>query len=277
MHFNLRDDAFSRTLITAHRGAAGGNIPCNSLASFDAALYQGADMIELDVSATSDGQLLIFHPGMEAAHLCHDRRLNTMTAAEARELRFHNQDRTATTHGIATLDEALEHLKGRCYINIDKYWEHIVPITEAVRRHGMIDQVLVKTAPSEDVFRMMEEVAPDVPYMLIMRGADEYSEQMKRRRINYVGAETLFAADDEPICSPEYVEWMHKNGWLLWGNSIVYDYKAVIAAAHTDDNAITGHPDESWGWLIDRGYNIIQTDWPMALRCYLDKRTAQSK
>lgn len=48
--WNLREEALDQMLIAAHRGIAGGNIPCNTIAAFDAALYQGADMIELDVA-----------------------------------------------------------------------------------------------------------------------------------------------------------------------------------------------------------------------------------
>ena len=34
-----------KILLVAHRGVCGGNIPCNSLQSFQAALNMGADMI----------------------------------------------------------------------------------------------------------------------------------------------------------------------------------------------------------------------------------------
>ena len=47
MTWNLKDDAFSRTLIAAHRGVAGGDIPGNTPEAFDTALCQGADMVEL--------------------------------------------------------------------------------------------------------------------------------------------------------------------------------------------------------------------------------------
>ena len=59
MNFDLQRDALSRTLITAHRGVTGGNIPGNTLAAFDAALLQGADMIEIDVDMSRDGKLYI--------------------------------------------------------------------------------------------------------------------------------------------------------------------------------------------------------------------------
>ena len=29
-----------------------------------------------------------------------------------------------------------------------------------------------------------------------------------------------------------------------------------------------GDEDGGWGWLIDRGYDILQTDWPLSLRVY---------
>lgn len=38
MNFDLKRDAFARTLITAHRGVWGGNIPCNTLDAFEVAL-----------------------------------------------------------------------------------------------------------------------------------------------------------------------------------------------------------------------------------------------
>lgn len=76
MHFDLQHDAPSRTMITAHRGVWGGNIPGNTIASFDIALQQGADMIELDISNASDGELFVFHPGMESVFLHSDKLLD---------------------------------------------------------------------------------------------------------------------------------------------------------------------------------------------------------
>ena len=48
-------------LIAAHRGVAGGNIACNTIEAFEAALIQGADILEMDVFKTTDSQLYIFH------------------------------------------------------------------------------------------------------------------------------------------------------------------------------------------------------------------------
>ena len=276
MTWSLREDALNRMLITAHRGVAGGNIPCNTLAAYDAALLQGADMIEMDVAASADGHLFAFHPGMEPAHLRSDKPIARMTAEEVSRLRFVNQDGTPTEMKVNTFDQVMEHLKGRCYINVDKYWENIGPITQAIRRHGIQDQILVKTGPDESVFRAMEELAPDINYMVIIREKDEISDLLMKRNLRYVGAEVLFATEDSEFATAEYVRRMNGKGLIVWANAIVYDYRSVLTAGHNDDISVTGQPDQGWGWLMDRGYNIIQTDWPLMLRLYAERREARA-
>ncbi|MGZ6693817.1 MAG: glycerophosphodiester phosphodiesterase family protein [Solirubrobacteraceae bacterium] len=52
-------------MVIAHRGAWGPAAPSapaeNTLEAFEAAIALGADMIELDVRRTRDGQLVVFH------------------------------------------------------------------------------------------------------------------------------------------------------------------------------------------------------------------------
>jgi len=276
MHFDLQHDALSRTLITAHRGITGGNIPGNTLAAFDAALLQGVDMIELDVSNSIDGELFVFHPGMEHVFLgMADKLLSDIPASEIRKLSFLNGDATATQFGINTFDEALEHLKGRCYINVDKFWNNVDAIVKAIRRHNMMDQILVKTGPNEDVYRYLEENAPDVNYMVILRDHDDQSEQLLRRKLHYVGAEVLFKTEDSEFATREYIDRMHKAGLLVWVNAIVYNHKTVLTAGHNDDISVVGRMDEGWGWLLDKGYDIIQTDWPLMLKNYMNQRAVR--
>ena len=276
MSFDLQRDALSRTLITAHRGITGGNIPGNTLAAFDAALLQGADMIELDVSNSIDGELFVFHPGMEPVFLhMEDKLLSDIPAEEIRKLRFLNGDATPTQFGINTFDEALEHLKGRCYINVDKFWNNVDLIVKAIRRHNMMDQIVVKTNPREDVYSYLEQNAPDVNYMVIMREKDDQTELLQKRNLHYVGAEVLFKTEESEFATEEYIQRMHKAGLLVWVNAIVYNHQAVLAAGHNDDISVVGRMDEGWGWLLGKGYDIIQTDWPMMLKQYISQRNAR--
>ena len=59
----------SSVLVASHRGATGSNIPSNTLESYALALRQGADIVELDVTKSLDGELFAFHPYMDFPHL----------------------------------------------------------------------------------------------------------------------------------------------------------------------------------------------------------------
>ncbi len=265
------ESASERILLAAHRGAAGGNIPCNTLAAYEIALRHGADIVEIDVAVTADKQLYVFHPGMEHPHLRSDIRIRDMTAEEVDKLVFVNQDGTKTVHPVSRLDEVLDLIKGRAYVNVDKFWDDIPGITACIRRHGMQDEVIVKTAADPKWFDLVEEYAPELPYMPIISETDNCTEDLLSRKINYIGAEVLFKTEDAQVASPAYIADMHKKGLLLWANAIVYDYRAVLTAGHTDDSSLTGDPYSGWGWLVDRGYDILQTDWTLAAKLYLDE------
>ena len=66
---NLFETAKDHLIVVAHSGVSGGNIPGNTMISFEIALAQGADMVEMDLSMSSDGVLTVFHPDEEEMHL----------------------------------------------------------------------------------------------------------------------------------------------------------------------------------------------------------------
>ena len=272
MKFNIQETAKEKRIIVAHRGTAGGNIPCNTLASYEIALKQGADMIEIDVEMSKDGKLFIFHPGMEPHHLNSKEYIPNMTAEEVSKLRYVNYDRTPTQFGVNTFDEVLETFKGRCFINVDKFWGHPREIYEAIKRHDMEDQIVVKSAPSKEVFTVLQEVAPKLPYMPVVRDTHPLHEKLMASSINYIGAEVLFASEEAEVASPAFIEKMHKDDKLIWVNSIIYDCTKQLTAGHSDDTALCQNMDLGWGWLAERGFDMIQTDWTGMMVQYLKEK-----
>ena len=277
MSFNIYEKATEKMIIAAHRGAPAGNIPCNTLPAYRAALMQGADMIEIDVDMSADGELFIFHPYMESPHLGASVRISKMQASEVRALRYVNYDRTPTQFGLNTLDEIFEEFRGKCFINVDKFWMHPEEIYRAIKRHGITEQIIVKSSPDEKVFRALAELSPELPYMPIVRDTHPYHEYLMKAGINYVGAEVLFNNESAEVASPEFIKRMHGDGKLLWVNSIIYNYKEQLSAGHSDDTALTVSPDYGWGWLAERGFDIIQTDHTALLRSYLLGRSMLCK
>lgn len=262
MQNDLRKDAAARrVLLVAHRGAPGGDIPCNTIPAYDIALRHGADMLEIDVDRTSDGRLVIFHPWMERPLLGYGGRIARNPWSFVKELRYQNGDDCQTPFGVCTLDEVLDRFRGRCYLNVDKFWEHPAEIAAAIRARGMQDQCLVKTSADPRVLALCEEHAADMPFMGIVR-SEEDCEAFLARSLRLVGFEVLFREDGAPVASKEFVARQHEAGRLLWGNAIVYDCRDVIAGGRSDDRAMADDdPEGSWGWLADRGFDFIQTDW----------------
>jgi len=269
MSFDLKQTAADHLLVVCHRGVTGGNIPCNTMPAYQIALQQGADMLETDISTTGDGKLVIFRPRVENRQLGVDCDISTMAWEEVRQLRYTNADNIPTQFGLLTLDEFLEEFNGKCFINIDKFWGNPAGIYNCVKRHGMIDQVLVKSRVTEEVLRVLEEIGPEIPFMPVVYETAHDHEMLKTRNINYVGIEVVFENEDNYLASPEFIQKMQADGKLVWVNSLIYNTAKQLSGGHSDDTAFTVSPDYGWGWLADRGFDIIQTDWPGMLIRYL--------
>ncbi len=270
---NLREACNERIIIAAHRGAAGGNIPCNTMAAYKIAYKQGADMLEIDLNMTADGHLVIFHPKEERDHLGFCGSIRDYTLQQIREvLRYVNYDRTPTEWTLCTFDEVLEEFRGKCFINVDKFWDFPKEISESIRRHGVEDQIVVKSNVKANVIDVLEELAPEIMFLPIYnKNVGELHEQLKTRKINYVGAELVFPYEECETGSAEFREKLRKEGYIVWGNSILYNYRVPLAGGHSDDVSLVEDPDLGWGWLADNGFDIIQTDWPLAMRLYLEE------
>ena len=262
-----------RVLIAAHMGTHGSNVPGNTKTAFEIALWQGADIIELDVTKSADDELFVFHPTLEKIWLGMDIDIRTMNAVEIEKLYFVNADQRRTPHKISRLEAVLEFSRGRCIINIDKFFDNPKEIAAIVRQMGMQDQVIVKTPPEQHYFDTVAEVAPDIPYMPFVYEEDTCYEYLNTRKdIRYNGTEVVFKHDDSMLASDEYLETMHQMGKKVWINSIRFNNANPLAGSRFDDIALCDDPDKVWGWMAEKGYDMIQTDWVLPLFQYLRMR-----
>ena len=111
--------------IIAHKGASG-IAPENTLASFQAALDIGVDIIELDVRQTKDEEIIVFHDqfldrttnGMGNVHEYTLEQLKQLDAGSWFSSKFSDQK-------IPTLKEVLDLVDGRCQVLIEiKHMDH---------------------------------------------------------------------------------------------------------------------------------------------------------
>ncbi|MBQ8546368.1 MAG: glycerophosphodiester phosphodiesterase family protein [Clostridia bacterium] len=261
----------NKPFLAAHRGVCGANIPCNTLAAYKIATDLGADVVEIDVSKTKDGKFYVFHPWMEPVFL-KSKYICDMTAEELENERLVNQDSVKTSYKVPTLGEALSFLKGKAYINVDKFWTDVEGITAEIRKAGVEKQVIVKTNVDEKSLEAVEKYAPDLMFVPLVRSKDDITESLLKRNINLIGVEVLFKSDTEECISDKYIKSMHDKGLLIWANSIIYNENDIINGYHSDDISLTDSPDKGWGWLIDKNVDFIQTDWLLMLQNYIKSR-----
>ena len=258
--------------LAAHRGVCGANVPCNTLAAYKIALDQGADVVEIDVAKSKDGKFFVFHPGMEHVFLRSAKPISELDSTEVEAMFLVNQDSVRTSYKVPTLEEVLTLLKDKAYINVDKFWTDIEGISAVIRKVGVEKQVIVKTYTDEKSLNGVKKYAPDFMFVPLVRGKDDITDKLYEDGINVIGAEILFATEDEECISDEYIRSMHEKGRLIWANSIIYNEADVISAHKTDDISLWDDPDKGWGWLIDKGVDFIQTDWLLMLKNYIAKR-----
>lgn len=260
------------TLVVAHRGSSAGNIPCNTMAAFDIAVRDGADVIELDLFRNVDGEIFIFHTGKEPSHIDRHVHIESLTTKEILGLRRCNSDLIETFIGVERFEDVLEHMRGKAVLNLDRCIDILDSVIPVVERLGMKNQILLKSDPSEASLKKIEAFAPDYAYMPIFMEEEQGWDRIEAMNIHCIGAELVFSTEASMLASDEYIEKMHRRGKLLWGNAIVYSSKVPLAAGHSDDRSVMGDPDGGWGWLADKGFDMIQTDWTSHCVRYLTEK-----
>ncbi len=127
-----------RPLVGAHRGASA-RAPENTLAAFQAALEDGAEIVELDVHLTRDGFLAVIHDPATRRVTGVDGAVAALTMDELRRLDAGRHKGAAWAgEGIPELGDVFALLKGRVLVNVEvKGGVEAVPVV--ARRVGEYD------------------------------------------------------------------------------------------------------------------------------------------
>lgn len=268
----LRDNLFNNpkyVTIVAHRGDWR-NHPENSIPAFKSCIDMGIDMIEIDVQRTKDGKLILMHDRTVDRCTNGKGKIEDMTYDEIQKLRLRPQhNASATRNHIPTLEEVLVLCKGKILINIDKGYDYFQQVYELLEKTGTTDQVIIKSGYSLDkVKKENGSVLDKVIYMPIVNLNDKNAERSLDEFISIhpVAIECCIAQFDANV--DRMLQKIHDAGIKIWINSIW----ASLCDGHDDDRAVElGEPDQSWGWILERGGTIIQTDRPQPLLQYLKK------
>lgn len=258
-------------LVAAHRGTCGGNIIENTTDAYECAIKHRADIVEMDAVRSADGELFMFHDGNEKRLLGVDKNIKTMTSDEILSYDYLNQTWNRTAVKVNRLGDVFDYLKGRCLINLDRaenIFEYVIP---EIEKRDMLDQIIIKSEPCDEVYDFLEKCKTPVMFMSKAMCADDI-ERTIERNINIVAYEIIYTTEDSDLLDPANKKRWHDKGVYLWTNALKLKDDWNRSANHEDNGAILRDMDANWGWLADQGFDIIQTDWPLLLKTYLESR-----
>lgn len=280
-------------LVVAHRGDWR-NHPENSLPAIEGCIEQGVDMVEIDLQRTRDGVLILMHDATLDRTTNGHGRVDEHTFQEIADLRLKAMHGACLTRNhVPTLQEALELCRGRVLINIDKGYQYYDEVLALAEKTGTQGQIVIKSGVSLQQLSQEHPTALDALVLnapRIARGDQLSAAEVGDRGLLYMPVVSIDRPESvdfitafmkahpvavecnmsefnetarqnlERLCEADIRIWMNS----IWGS---------LCADHDDDRAVELYqPDESWGWLLDQGASIIQSDRCLPLLQYLGQR-----
>lgn len=263
---NLRDNS-KEIFVVSHRGDWR-NAPENSLQAIQNCIDMGVDMVEIDLKETKDGYLILMHDKTLNRTTTGKGNPEDYTLAELKKMFLKNGAGCKTRHKIPTFEEVMTLCKGKIMVNVDKGYDYFKDAYAVLEKMGTVDQCVMKSDhPYEKVKAENGEVLDKMVFMPVVNlhkeGAeaiiDGYLKNMKPKAF-----ELVFNNDSADVL--RLVKKVKDSGAKIFINSLWPD----LCGGHDDDRAVElGEPEESWGWIINQGAKLIQTDRPALLLDYL--------
>lgn len=277
-------------MVVAHRGGGLAErarlFPENSVAAVRNAIDLGAEMVELDVQKSADGTFVVFHDSwLDRTSTCKGR-LAERTLAELRRCRLVTEGTgEPTDEPIPTLAEMLAVTRGRIFINVDNKLDpaDLPAIVAVARGMGMADELVIKAniwndgriAALKDVLSAVgrgpvfmpiiaDDAVRDAEFVETVTAA--FSAKAAELISWHKGGEPM-TADGGPLFGARARAVAARGDWHLWVNTyaIVNKPAGMLSGGRGDQLAtVASMPGEAFGFWVDRGVTIIQTDEPKA-------------
>lgn len=158
--------------------------------------------------------------------------------------------------------------KGKILVNVDKGYEYFEDVQKILEETGTANQCVVK---EKIPYQTIKEQHGDIlDKVIFMPKADLCKPEAESIIDSYLqnekplAFEVRFSQVNDKVF--ELIKKLNDNGIKVFVNALW----PAQNAEHDDDRAVElKQPDESWGWLIQQGFKLIQTDRPALLLDYL--------
>lgn len=254
-------------MIFAHRGDWR-NAPENSIQAYQSCIDAGFDGIEIDVQMTKDSAIVMMHDQTIDRTTTGKGKVSDYTLAELKELYLKSPIGVVTRQRIPTFDEVLEIAKGKILIQVDKWQPVKEKVVEIARRHNCLNQIVLRgTMNSRQVKENYGHLLEGLIYIPVLVCKGEGDDEKLNDFMNNIKTPVIslsFKRDDFPVI--DRAKEIKDRGYRIWYNSLW----ATFNGGHDDELAMDD-PENSYGWLLKKGANIIFSDHPFLLDAYLKK------
>jgi len=243
----------------------------NTAAAVTAAVRSGADIVEIDVVGSTDGDFFVFHDGYEPLHFVLDRNLRTLGTAEIEALRYGHGTGVAGPP-VERLETVLRSFPGVLF-NIDRswwYWDRLLPWLDGF---DLVEQLILKSPVQSGPLAALRDHPTKYPYFAIVTDPDQLPTILEDPKINLVGVELHARTPQDRFCDPAVIAGLHERGLFVFVNALDLGNGVPLMAGWDDTRSVLDGPSEGWGRLVDLGVDVIQTDWPWLLDRYLTERS----
>lgn len=267
--------AQKKCLIAAHRGSWGGNIAQNTVGAYKAALQMGADIVETDVTATTDGVLYSFHDGNEQRVFGVEKSILQMDSKEVESYHPINTCNELTAARINRLTEVLDFLSHGELLNIDRAWNIIPQLLEVLDRYPNAKYQVVIKAPlkAKAAYEYLNAHPVKYMFMPICYSFEDVEAALSYPDLNVVGCEIIAFDEQMELFSDESIQRIHDRNLFVWVNAVTLGDVGVrpLYAKLDDDVSVLEDPSLGWGKLFEKKIDVMQTDWPALLYQYRRK------
>jgi len=237
-------------IVIAHRGDHT-EVPENTMASYEYAIGNAVDYVEIDLRTTRDSVLVIMHDETVDRMTNGKGKLSELRYADLRLLRVRDISKdSGKIYQIPSFAEVLKTCKGKINIYLDFKNASVLQTYRLIREYGMEKHVIVYI---NEPFQYTEwrRLVPDMPLMVSL------PEGIKN------GQDLIKFLSESPVAllDGDYTDY----------TTDVFKTASTLGLAVWPD--IQG-PDEANNWdkALELGFMGLQTDHPLALISYLKKK-----
>ena len=253
-----------RPLVIAHQGGDGLR-PSNTMSAFNHAVELGADVLEMDIHATSDGVIVVIHDATVDRTTNGTGRVQDLTFAEIQALdagyhwptlaeESHREDRPYRGQGITipALEEVLATFPDKPMVIEIKQKEPsiVTPFCDLLKQYNRTgpDQIIVPSFHQKVIEEFRAE-CPGVPTAVVQNEVIEFyvMHQLRLHRLWVPTAEAFQVPRESAgltVVTPRFVKDLQAHGVVVHPWTINDESEMVRILSMGVDGIITDYPDK---------------------------------